>query len=118
MLSWIANTIPRPRAKRAAAIAIINACGNIGSIPGAYIWPIKYGPFYRVSFGASLAILGAALCSAFSLRTYLIHLNKKLERNETIAFAATEAGVDRAAQLEGETVEEAKERMLSFRYLY
>lgn len=31
MLAWISNTIPRSRAKRAAAIGIVNAMGNVGS---------------------------------------------------------------------------------------
>lgn len=31
MLAWISNTITRSRAKRAAAIGIVNAMGNIGS---------------------------------------------------------------------------------------
>lgn len=108
MLSWIPTTVSRPRAKRAAAIGIVNACGNIGSIPGSYIWPIKYGPFYRVSFGASLAILGAAFCAAFTLRTYLRYLNKKLECEEN----AGEIGVE----LHGENLEQSKEK--GFRYLY
>lgn len=116
VLAWIANTIPRPRSKRAAGIAIVNACGNIGSIPGAYIWPIKYGPYYRISFGASLAILGTAVLAAFILRTYLVRLNKKLERNEVTAFGLEEG--QQATQLEGETPGQAKERVQSFRYLY
>lgn len=117
MLAWIPNTIPRPRAKRAAAIAIINACGNIGSIPGAYIWPAKYGPFYRTSFGASLAILGGAVIAAFCLRTHLICLNKKLEQEEAAGLAGSVGG-DKGAQLEGETEEEFMARVKSFRYLY
>ncbi|KAL4933996.1 MFS transporter [Aspergillus undulatus] len=59
MLAWISSTIPRPPAKRAAAIGIVNAMGNIGSIPGSYIFPAKFGPYYVKSFGAELAILGA-----------------------------------------------------------
>lgn len=42
MLAWISTTIPRPAAKKAAAIAIVNAMGNIGSIPGSYIWRAEY----------------------------------------------------------------------------
>lgn len=83
MLAWISNTIPRPRAKKAAAIAIVNAMGNIGSIPGSYIWPSKYGPLYVQSFGAEIAILGFASISALVLRFYLRSLNKKLEVEET-----------------------------------
>ncbi|KAL5334759.1 major facilitator superfamily domain-containing protein [Aspergillus crustosus] len=82
MLAWISSTIPRPPAKRAAAIAIINAMGNIGSIPGSYIFPSIYGPYYVKSFGAELAILAFGCVCALSLRTYLRYLNKKLEAEE------------------------------------
>ncbi|CZR65616.1 related to nicotinamide mononucleotide permease [Phialocephala subalpina] len=118
MLAWISNTIPRPRAKRAAAIGLVNACGNIGSIPGAYIWPINYGPYYRNSFIASLAILTFAISAACALRTYLKHLNKKLDRNEGVAFVASQGAVERSAKLEGETLNQVKDRMQRFRYLY
>ncbi|KAL1872319.1 hypothetical protein VTK73DRAFT_1550 [Phialemonium thermophilum] len=82
MLAWVSNTIPGPAAKKAAAIAMVNAMGNIGSIPGSYIWPAKYGPLYVKSFGAEIAILGFASVCAFVLRTYLRHLNKKLDAEE------------------------------------
>ncbi|RDW65060.1 hypothetical protein BP6252_10711 [Coleophoma cylindrospora] len=118
MLAWISNTIPRPRAKRAAALAFVNAWGNIGSIPGAYIWPSAYGPYYRKSFGASLAILSFAVCSAFVLRTYLKHLNKKLDSDEGVAFEASEHALKHAAELAHESAEEVSERKKAFRYLY
>jgi hypothetical protein len=118
MLAWISNTIPRPRAKRAAAIAFVNAWGNIGSIPGSYIWPAKYGPYYTISFGASLAILSFAIFAAFMLRTYLKHLNKKLDRDEAVAFETSDADIKRAAELANESVEDVIERRKTFRYLY
>ncbi|KAL4952629.1 major facilitator superfamily domain-containing protein [Aspergillus filifer] len=82
MLAWISSTIPRPPAKRAAAIGIVNAMGNIGSIPGSYIFPSKYGPYYVKSFGAELAVLGMGCVCAFTLRTYLRYENEKMEREE------------------------------------
>ncbi|KAL4791221.1 major facilitator superfamily domain-containing protein [Aspergillus venezuelensis] len=82
MLAWISSTIPRPPAKRAAAIGIVNAMGNIGSIPGSYIFPSKYGPYYVKSFGAELAILGMGCVCAFTLRAYLSWENKRMEREE------------------------------------
>ncbi|KAJ5642855.1 uncharacterized protein N7484_005362 [Penicillium longicatenatum] len=82
MLGWISSTIPRSPAKRAAAIAIINAMGNIGSIPGSYIFPSNYGPYYVKSFGAELAILAFACLCALALRMYLARLNSKLDQEE------------------------------------
>lgn len=109
MLAWISNTIPRPTAKKAAAIAIVNAMGNIGSIPGSYIWPAKYGPLYVKSFGAEIAILGFGCVCALCLRFYLIAQNKKLDREERVEMTA--AG-------DGEKAGEITEPVKGFRYLY
>lgn len=106
MLAWISNTITRPRAKRAAAIAIVNAMGNIGSIPGSYIWPSKYGPLYVQSFGAEIAILGFASLSALALRFYLRSLNQKLE-------AEVSSGLSRADEGQANDTKNS-----NFRYLY
>lgn len=103
ILAWISNLIPRPRAKRAAAIGLINAMGNVGSIPGAYIWADKYGPYYQDPFGAMVAILGTGCILALCLRQYLAHLNKKLDSQGV----ASESGMDVVA-----------ESGVKFRYLY
>jgi hypothetical protein len=80
MLAWISNTIAQPPAKKAAAIAMVNAMGNIGSIPGSYIWPVRWGPLYIKSFGTEIAILGFSIVCALVLRFYLIAQNKSLDR--------------------------------------
>jgi hypothetical protein len=36
VLAWISNTLPRPPAKRAAALAAINAVSNTSSIYASY----------------------------------------------------------------------------------
>jgi hypothetical protein len=117
MLAWVSNTIPGPAAKKAAAIAMVNAMGNIGSIPGSYIWPAKYGPLYVKSFGAEIAILGTACVFAFVLSMYLRYLNKKLDREEGVAIVPLEGTA------KSESVEESASADLGggpkgFRYLY
>ena len=37
-LGWISNTIPRPPAKRAAALAIVNAFSNLSQIYASYMY--------------------------------------------------------------------------------
>ncbi|KAK6084682.1 pantothenate transporter liz1 [Seiridium cupressi] len=118
MLAWISNTIVRPASKKAAAIAIVNAMGNIGSIPGSYIWPSKYGPYYVKSFGAELAIFLFAVVCAFTLRTYLKHLNKKLDAGEQVPYEVTETTTERTADLEGKPPGAVVEDAKGFRYLY
>lgn len=104
MLAWISNTVHRPAAKKAAAIAMVNAMGNIGSIPGSYIWPAEYGPLYVKSFGTEIAILGFSVVCAFGLRTYLARENKKLDAAEMV-------------QTDGKTGETTAVTS-GFRYLY
>lgn len=45
-LGWISNTLPRPPAKRAAALAAINAVSNTSSIYASYMYPQSAGPRY------------------------------------------------------------------------
>ncbi|CAK4022668.1 major facilitator superfamily transporter [Lecanosticta acicola] len=110
VLAWISNTIVEPPEKRAVAIAFINACGNVGSIPGSYIWRSMYGPWYRIPFGACFAILGAGVVVAAGLRWYLIRLNKELERVEGAGIAMEGAGK------ECDDVDDDERK--GFRYLY
>lgn len=92
--------------------------GNIGSIPGSYIWPSKYGPYYRVSFGAELAIFVFAVACVFILRTYLKHLNKKLDMEEQVPYEITNAVKEHTANLEGKPPGAVIEDARGFRYLY
>jgi hypothetical protein len=78
--------------------------GNVGSIPGSYIFPAKYGPYYVKSFGAVLAVLSTACLLAFTLRFYLKYLNRKLDEELSNAPNATESS---------EAV-----NMRGFRYMY
>ena len=55
-LAWISNTFPRPPMQRAIAIAYINCFSQLGNIAGSYVFPSRWGPTYRKSFGLSLAM--------------------------------------------------------------
>lgn len=111
LLAWISNTIPRPAAKKAAAIAMVNAMGNIGSIPGSYIWPAKYGPYYVESFGAEIALFSFACLCALTLRFYLRAQNKKMDREEAVTMVVE--GYAEKLGGEGQAI-----RRQGFRYLY
>ncbi|KIJ55137.1 hypothetical protein M422DRAFT_152356 [Sphaerobolus stellatus SS14] len=99
-LTWVMNTIIRPPAKRAAAIAIINASAQVSGIPGSYIFPTKWGPTYRNSFAICAAAFGLNIVMSFIMRQYLLRENRRMEREE--------------AHLELKTESKVK----SFRYLY
>jgi hypothetical protein len=54
-LAWISNSLPRPPAKRAAALAFINAISNSSSIYASYMYSASAGKLYFLS--SSLRLL-------------------------------------------------------------
>ncbi|CAO1599000.1 hypothetical protein XANCAGTX0491_002746 [Xanthoria calcicola] len=99
-LAWISNTLPRPPAKRAAALAAINAVSNASSIYASYMYPESAGPRYLVAMSVNCVTAFIAIVAATVLRFTLVHLNKKLDRGEVVegAVAVGEAVPGEAAK--------------------
>ncbi|KAF1981492.1 MFS general substrate transporter [Aulographum hederae CBS 113979] len=95
-LAWISNTIPRPPAKRAAALAAINALSNASSIYASFMYPKSAGPRYKVAMGVNCAMVGMSAVAAAVLRVWLARLNKRLDRGEFVEGAVNgpRRGVD------------------------
>jgi len=79
-LSWISNTMPRPPAKRAAALAFINAVSNCSSIYASYLYPTSAAPKYTIAMVVNCAMACMAIIAATVLRFMLVRLNKKLDK--------------------------------------
>ncbi|KAI1811403.1 major facilitator superfamily domain-containing protein [Poronia punctata] len=79
-LAWISNTMPRPPAKRAAALAFINAVSNATSIYVSYMYQDYMAPRYIVAFSVNSGTIILAITCAFILRIMLTKLNKKLDQ--------------------------------------
>jgi hypothetical protein len=79
-LAWISNTLPRPPAKRAAALALINAVSNATSIYVSYMYQDKDAPRFIPAMAVNACTLLIAMLCALTLRIFLMRLNKKLER--------------------------------------
>ncbi|OAQ90426.1 MFS transporter [Purpureocillium lilacinum] len=90
-LAWISNTLPRPPAKRAAALAFINAVGNATSIYTAYLYPKSAKPGYTGAFIHNCVLCAVAIAAAFVLKLMLVRLNKKLDRGERVEGAINAA---------------------------
>jgi len=86
-LGWISNCMPRPPAKRAAALAAINAVSNCSSIYASYMYPSSAGPRYIVAMSVDCATAVLAIIMATILRFILVRLNKKLDRGEHVEGA-------------------------------
>jgi MFS family permease len=79
-LAWISNTLPRPPAKRAAALAAINAVSNATSIYVSYMYLDKDAPRFIPAMTVNACTLLIAMLCAFVLRLYLRRLNKRLDK--------------------------------------
>ncbi|KAK8048523.1 hypothetical protein PG994_010253 [Apiospora phragmitis] len=79
-LAWISNTLPRPPAKRAAALAFINAVSNSSSIYASYMYPKSAAPGYVIAMSVNCATSFMAIVAATVLRFMLVRLNRKLEQ--------------------------------------
>lgn len=91
VLAWISNTIPRPPAKRAAALAMINAVSNGSSIYASYMY--SGAPRYITAFAVDCCTAVLAILMAALLRILLVRENKKLDRGEHIEGAPSGAAV-------------------------
>jgi MFS family permease len=94
-LAWISNTLPRPPAKRAAALALINAVSNATSIYVSYMYQDKDAPRFLPAMIVNAVTLLVAMGCALVLRILLVRLNGRLERGgEVDGISRDEAGVE------------------------
>ncbi|KAF8902921.1 MFS general substrate transporter [Gymnopilus junonius] len=104
-LVWVSNAVPRPPAKRAAAIGIVNGTGNLGNLMGSYTWQASWGPKYHQSMAISLGALVISSLLSLLIRQMLVRQNKKLDEDEKAALeGANRLRVEEAARLEGITL--------------
>lgn len=80
ILTWISNSFPRPRAKRAAAISIVNMLANASSVYGAFVWPSKDAPRYIPGGTTVIAASVVACIFALLIRLSLARENRRLEK--------------------------------------
>ncbi|OJJ29762.1 hypothetical protein ASPWEDRAFT_296638 [Aspergillus wentii DTO 134E9] len=118
--SWIANAIPRPPAKRAAAYAFINSVGNSASIWTPFTYREKDAPFYRPALGVCIALQVVGLVMALFMYVHLRGLNKRLDRLEDEDVILTDEEIKRlqhTAEVEGIDIAAARRLQKGFRYM-
>lgn len=94
IMAWASKTIDLPAEKRAIAIAMINAVGNLSSVYGSQIWPTKSGPNYTLGWGITAGFLGAGALVAAMLPIFL----KFVPNKPTKAERALKERAERAAE--------------------
>ncbi|OJT01933.1 hypothetical protein TRAPUB_7577 [Trametes pubescens] len=135
---WVSNAVPRPPAKRAAAIGVVNGFGNLGNLISSFVWKSEWGPDYHQSMFIGIAALAFATALSIGpyyllhflehfyqsglvlvIRCILVRQNSQLEQEELANLkGAKRERIEDAARLEGITFEEALRRKKGFRYLY
>ncbi|KAL4989563.1 major facilitator superfamily domain-containing protein [Aspergillus falconensis] len=114
--SWISTSFPRPPAKRAVAIAMVNAFSQLGNVAGSYVWDLKENG-YRKSYGIVTAMFGVAILGCLIFKLVLEGLNKKLAEAEVVEVSSG-AGGQQGGMPGGEgDVDESLRMHKGFRYL-
>ncbi|THY91958.1 MFS general substrate transporter [Aureobasidium pullulans] len=115
--SWISSSFPRPPAKRAVAIALVNAFSQLGNVAGSYVWALTENG-YRKSYGIVLSMFGVTIFGCIIMKMILVNLNKKLEAGEAAAWATRPDVLEHTAEKEFlESPDEALRMRQGFRYL-
>ncbi|KAJ5676142.1 hypothetical protein N7462_009039 [Penicillium macrosclerotiorum] len=120
LYSWIANAIPRPPAKRAAAYAFINSIGNSASIWTPYTYLDSEAPKYYTAMGVCIALQGIGLLMGIFMYFNLRMLNKRQERLENEDIQLTEKELRRlqvTADFEGIDLAAARRLQKGFRFV-
>lgn len=94
ILSWVSATIPRPKAKRAVALALATAVSNASNIATAYLYPSWDAPLYRM--GCIVLKVSLLCCASASiiLRFWLCSLNRKTDAST--GFEGIEGGAEKS----------------------
>ena len=118
--AWIANALPRPPAKRAAAYAFINSIGNSASIWTPFTYRVQDKPYYRPALGICIGLqLVAAVCGLW-MRWKLTAQNKMMERMEDQDGEMSAKDMERlkkTAEIEGIDIAAARALQKGYRYM-
>lgn len=117
--AWIASSIPRPPAKRAAALAFVNSIGNMASIWTPFTYIDSSAPHYRPALGIVVALMVVGGLMGVVLRFYLVRQNKILERLESSDAELKQSDIkklEKTAEMEGVDIAAARQLQKGFRY--
>lgn len=108
VVTWVANSFPRPLVKRSACISFANMIGNCANIYGPYMYPATDAPRYIPGGSATAAVAVWVALMAFGIRLVLQRSNKKLADKEVL---------DSDGNMHGLHAEDHDARTVGFRYI-
>lgn len=118
--AWISTAIPRPPAKRAAALAFINSVGNSASIWTPFTYTPNSAPHFRPALGTCICLEVLAMAMFIGMRLYLQRQNKELERQEAEDVQLQEEDIrklQQTAEIKGVDVDTARAMQKGYRYM-
>ncbi|KAJ4412250.1 hypothetical protein N0V91_000719 [Didymella pomorum] len=118
--AWISGAIPRPPAKRAAALAFINSIGNSASIWTPFTYFPSSKPHYRPALGVCIGLQVLSLACFLIMKFYLEAQNKQMARMENEDAQLTEKDMKKlrkTAEAEGIDIAAARVLQKGYRYM-
>ena len=118
--AWLSSCVPRPPAKRAAAMGFLNAVGNAASIWTSFTYFESQGERYPVALGIVIGLLVVSAVGGVLQRMVLVRENMRLARLEDEDATLDEKEVkklEETARIEGVDLSTARQRQKGFRYL-
>jgi hypothetical protein len=110
-ISWLSASLPRPRAKRAVALAIVNLmAAGVAHFYTVYMFPDWQKPRYYI--GGSMMAGACVVCglAALFIKYYLKKQNERMEEEEARGVVSS--------QIRGSSKGGAGEAVVSFRYVH
>ncbi|GAB7335836.1 hypothetical protein MBLNU13_g08107t1 [Cladosporium sp. NU13] len=77
VIAWVAETMIRPRIKRAAVVAFVNACGNLAQVWTSYLYT-SGAPRYALAVSVNSGFAVGGIVLAVFMRLVLLRANKRL----------------------------------------
>ena len=111
-VSWLSATLPRPRAKRAAALAINNfMSAGVAHFYTSYMFPDWQKPRYYIGGGVMSGACLVVAATALIIKRYLTKQNAKFEEEEA-------HGVVNHGQIQGSKTGHGGDAIVAFRYVH
>lgn len=106
LLSWVGN-MQGGDGKKNFGYIFLQAVGQCGPLLGTRIYPASDGPRFRKGFWINFGFLSASAVVSIFLRTYLTHLNKKLDEK----YGKPEFTAEQLIEMQTRPMQEGEEYM-------
>ncbi|KAJ5851775.1 uncharacterized protein N7529_011160 [Penicillium soppii] len=112
-VSWLSSTLPRPKAKRATSLAIVNLMGaGVAHFYTSYMFPDSQKPRYYAGGGVMSGACLVCAVTALGIKWHLNRQNAELERAEA------EEGRLAGSAISGMKTGSRPDGVVAFRYVH